>query len=375
MSSDTTSSVDEMGVEYGEMSIDWTTREVPLSSLQKNDYNPRGGIDDVSDVEGSLDKIGILSTLTVRPVDNGYEVISGSRRLTALQKKFGENSNRLIPVRDAGTIDDETALSIARIENTVRRDLKPMSEARDFAQSVQHNGMTYMEYVETLPDSLRASAKTVHLPSGGHSEVQKIAQNIPNSGSNISQRLSLLLLPERMHDWVDNYAESDDIYPQLPITAASNIIDVCRSKADDPEESLTLIDCVAESVAAQSLEESVTTTDRGDIQSIVLEKMDEMDFVNSIGDDEDIDLREMITTYDGDETEEDDATSVDFDAIAADGDVEVSSGSIEVPREAIEKMEHTCPVCNRPFEADHDGEAEDVLETLNEYMEENPEVK
>lgn len=355
---------------HGELGIDWTTREVPLSSLYENDYNPRRSIDDVSDLSGSVDQFGVRGALEVRPMGDGWEVISGSRRLEALRKKFGVESDRMIPVRDAGTIDDETALRIARTENMVRKDLKPMDEARDFARSVTVNGIPYIEYVEMLPDSLRASAETVAVPSGGCADVQAVASDISQSSSTVSKRISLLLLPERMYEWVDNHDASEDIYPQLPVTAAANIISACRSFADDPEESLTLIECVAEEVAATTISEQVTTTDRGGIQTIVTRTIDEMDFLNSIGEHDSVDLTEVVDTDDSSDSNdnEDESCSIDFDALEADSDVETEHGRIVVDVETIKRLEHTCPVCNRPFEDEDDGSDPDaVMETLDEY--------
>lgn len=361
----------------GEIDIDWAYREVPLKLLHENDYNPRSTIDDVSDITSSIEKAGIRGQLMeVRDVENGYEVITGSRRLSAFRERYGRDNDKEMPVYDAGCISRNDAKWLAMTENTNRRDLDPMDEARMYGDRIWVNGDTYSEYVEKLPHSIDESKTRVYIPSESDSDVQSLANDTPNSASTITNRISLLLLPERMYEWIDNYSVSEDIYPQLPMTAVVRIIAICRSKVDDPSVSLDLIEWAANDVAAKSMGEN-TTSNRMELESVVGQKIDEMNVVDAIrGDDNDVDLDEMITTEVGENsTVSEETGGVDFNALATAGDVEVSNSRVVIDSESMEQMGHECPLCHREYDGDHHKETvaerleDSEIASLDEFIE------
>lgn len=74
-------------------------------------------------LEQSIKEHGILEPLIVRPLEDGYELIAGERRLrAAIQVGLAEVP---IVVKD---LTDEEALSISLIENLQREDLSPLEE-------------------------------------------------------------------------------------------------------------------------------------------------------------------------------------------------------------------------------------------------------
>ena len=63
-------------------------RELPLSSIKPNPYQPRTRMDptELSDLASSMKASGLLQPVVVRPHDNGFELIAGERRWRAAQQ-------------------------------------------------------------------------------------------------------------------------------------------------------------------------------------------------------------------------------------------------------------------------------------------------
>jgi ParB family chromosome partitioning protein len=102
---------------------------LPLERLEPNPFQPRRVYDQVAlqTLADSIAQHGVIQPLVVRPVDGGYQLIAGERRLRASQMAgLGEVP---VVVRQA---TDEQALLLALLENLQREDLNPLEEARAF---------------------------------------------------------------------------------------------------------------------------------------------------------------------------------------------------------------------------------------------------
>jgi ParB family chromosome partitioning protein len=101
-------------------------RELPISSVRPNPYQPRTEIDEtaLAELAASIESSGLLQPIVVRPRNGGYELIAGERRWRAA----GRLGWGKIPavVKD---VDDQTLLTLALIENLQRDDLSPIDEA------------------------------------------------------------------------------------------------------------------------------------------------------------------------------------------------------------------------------------------------------
>lgn len=106
-----------------------TLRELPLSSVKPNPYQPRTRMDEgqLDELVASIEASGLLQPVVVRPRSGGYELIAGERRWRAA----GRLGWTRIPavVRD---VDDQTLLTLALIENLQRDDLSPIDEAAGY---------------------------------------------------------------------------------------------------------------------------------------------------------------------------------------------------------------------------------------------------
>ena len=104
-------------------------RELPLSSIKPNPYQPRTRMDptELTDLASSMKASGLLQPVVVRPHDNGFELIAGERRWRAAQQLGWPRIPAV--VRE---VDDRTLLTLALIENLQRDDLSPIDEAAGY---------------------------------------------------------------------------------------------------------------------------------------------------------------------------------------------------------------------------------------------------
>lgn len=110
---------------------------IETKRIVANPNNPRTRIEDVSDLVASIRENGLMQPIIVRwtkqkdedGIPTGYEVIAGSRRLTACQQLGIEKISCIVR-----TCDDDKAFELATTENLVRENMNPADEARAVAK-------------------------------------------------------------------------------------------------------------------------------------------------------------------------------------------------------------------------------------------------
>ena len=116
---------------------------VEISKIVHNQYQPRKDFDTETLVElkNSILEHGIIQPITVRKALNGYEIVSGERRLRAAVMA----GLAKIP---AYVIDVDTPmkmLELALIENVQRDDLNPIEIASGFSALIEDHNLTQEE--------------------------------------------------------------------------------------------------------------------------------------------------------------------------------------------------------------------------------------
>jgi len=116
-----------VGRDTGEMGI---IASINLASIQPNPFQPRTDFDQSSleELTRSIQEKGIIQPITVRRFENGYQMISGERRLRAAQAA----RLRQIPAYIIAVATDEDMLELALIENIQREYLNPMEIANAY---------------------------------------------------------------------------------------------------------------------------------------------------------------------------------------------------------------------------------------------------
>jgi ParB/RepB/Spo0J family partition protein len=101
-------------------------RMIPVDLIDPNPWNGHRAADD--DLVASVTEHGILQNLVVRPVDDRFQIVSGTRRMWAA--KLAELKEVPCLVRE---LDDRAAREITIIENLQRENLHPVDEAKAIA--------------------------------------------------------------------------------------------------------------------------------------------------------------------------------------------------------------------------------------------------
>jgi ParB family chromosome partitioning protein len=109
-------------------------REVPMTTVKPNPYQPRTRMDEapLDELVASMQSSGLLQPIVVRPKANGYELIAGERRWRAATR-LGWTKIPAV-VKD---VDDQTLLTLALIENLQRDDLSPIDEAAGYQRLIE----------------------------------------------------------------------------------------------------------------------------------------------------------------------------------------------------------------------------------------------
>jgi ParB family transcriptional regulator, chromosome partitioning protein len=102
------------------------TYEIGVENIETNPYQPRTSFDSdtLNELKESIQVQGIIQPITVRKIGNGYQLISGERRLQA--SKLAGLIKIPAYIREA---TDQQMLEMGLIENIQRENLNPMEVA------------------------------------------------------------------------------------------------------------------------------------------------------------------------------------------------------------------------------------------------------
>ena len=133
---------------------------VPLKDILPNPRQPRKHFDEESlrELADSICSVGLLQPLAVRPREEGYELISGERRLRACKLAGMET----VPVMVFRADDREQHL-MALVQNIQRQDLSPVEEAASLAEILEETGESQSALAERLGRSQASVANKLRL--------------------------------------------------------------------------------------------------------------------------------------------------------------------------------------------------------------------
>jgi ParB family transcriptional regulator, chromosome partitioning protein len=140
---------------------DGGVREVPVSQIEPNRYQPRDHFDEESltGLTASIRELGVLQPLLVRQVDEeSFELIAGERRWRAAKRA----GLQLVPVI-VREVSDALSLQQALVENLHREDLNPIEEAAACQQLIEDFNLTQEEVAQRVGKSRSAVANLLRL--------------------------------------------------------------------------------------------------------------------------------------------------------------------------------------------------------------------
>lgn len=133
---------------------------IPIQKIAVNPWQPRKYFKEeaIQELSESIARYGVLSPLTVRKRENGFELVAGERRLRAAERAGLKTVPCIV-----GTMTEEQSASIALIENLQREDLHFFEEATGIARLIDTCCLTQEEVAERLSKTQSTIANKLRL--------------------------------------------------------------------------------------------------------------------------------------------------------------------------------------------------------------------
>jgi ParB family chromosome partitioning protein len=150
-----------------------------LSRIDPNPRQPRGAFDEESlrDLTASIEAVGVLQPIVVRPNGERYQIVMGERRVRAARTAGLERIPAIVR-----TTEDNQLLRDALLENIHREDLNPLEEAAAYEQLLLDFGITQEELAARLGRSRPVIANAMRLLRLPGSVQRRIAAKTLSAG-------------------------------------------------------------------------------------------------------------------------------------------------------------------------------------------------
>ncbi len=135
--------------------------EIEISHIDPNPNQPRRDFDQeaLQELATSIKELGIIQPITLRQMDGGrYQIIAGERRWRASQLA----GLTTIPAYIV-TVEDESAMEMALVENIQREDLNAIEIALAYQHLAETTGMTQAKISERVGKSRAAVTNYLRL--------------------------------------------------------------------------------------------------------------------------------------------------------------------------------------------------------------------
>ena len=133
---------------------------VPVDLVQPSRYQPRLKFDQESlqELADSIKENGLIQPITVRQIDDHYEIIAGERRYRALRMAGYEEIKCYVL-----SPSEDQAAQMALVENVQRENLSAIEEAKSYLQIMRQANMTQEQVARKIGKSQSAVANKIRL--------------------------------------------------------------------------------------------------------------------------------------------------------------------------------------------------------------------
>jgi ParB family transcriptional regulator, chromosome partitioning protein len=172
--------------------------QLPLGRIDPNPRQPREAFDEetLQDLTTSIEAVGVLQPIVVRPAGERYEIVMGERRVRAARAAGLERIPAIVR-----TTEDDQLLRDALLENVHREDLNPLEEAAAYKQLLADFGITQQELASRLGRSRPVIANAIRLLALPGSVQRRIAARTLSAGhANAVASLEDSVQQERLAD-------------------------------------------------------------------------------------------------------------------------------------------------------------------------------
>ena len=148
--------------------------EILISDIRPNPNQPRREFDKATlkELASSIKLKGVVTPITVRRVEKGFELIAGERRWRASKI----SNKRKIPAYVINVKNDAEIMEIALIENLQRQDLNALEESEAYAVLNSKFSMSHNEIAKAVGKkrvTISNSLRLLKLPSEIRSSLRK----------------------------------------------------------------------------------------------------------------------------------------------------------------------------------------------------------
>ena len=148
--------------------------EILISDIRPNPNQPRREFDKATlkELASSIKLKGVVTPITVRRVEKGFELIAGERRWRASKI----SNKRKIPAYVINVKNDAEIMEIALIENVQRQDLNALEESEAYAVLNSKFGMSHNEIAKAVGKkrvTISNSLRLLKLPSEIRNSLRK----------------------------------------------------------------------------------------------------------------------------------------------------------------------------------------------------------
>jgi ParB family transcriptional regulator, chromosome partitioning protein len=135
-------------------------QDIPVADIAPNPNQPRVHFDEESlaELTASVQQIGVLQPVLVRPVGTGYELIAGERRWRAAGRAGLATIPAIVRISD-----DLASVEQALVENLHRQDLTALEEAAAYQQLIEDFELTHEQVADRVGKSRSAITNTLRL--------------------------------------------------------------------------------------------------------------------------------------------------------------------------------------------------------------------
>lgn len=153
--------------------------QIPVAKVVPNPNQPRQHFDPeaLAELVHSLQTVGLLQPIVVRPRGHDYEIVAGERRWRAAREAGWDTVPALIR-----QTDDADLLRDALLENLHRVQLNPLEEAAAYQQLLSDFGVTQEELADSLGRSRPHLTNTLRLLKLPPTVQRRVAAGVLSAG-------------------------------------------------------------------------------------------------------------------------------------------------------------------------------------------------
>mgnify|MGYP001243489693 CR=1 FL=1 len=197
-----------------------------IKHILPNPHQPRLEFNDerLSELANSISEKGILQPITVREIEEGYEVVAGERRLRAA-KKAGLKE---VPAYILNINNDVDMVEMALIENIQREDLNVVEEAEAYSQLNKKYNLSHTTIAKAVGKSRTSISNILRLLKLPKRVIESLRKNEISTGHGrallgLNSEAQIISIWERIIERSESVRRVEEIVAQFNLKkVASN---------------------------------------------------------------------------------------------------------------------------------------------------------